>query len=88
MEEIIRGSGKNIANLKKSDIWEYGKAIGMKKVTKANKWEEQGDGSYKMIGEVWVDENGEEVDTTGFHVVESQSGEAQAYARSVAERLH
>jgi len=88
-EEIITGfSNKDIGQHRPGDVWKYGEKAGWKSVTKANKWEQQPDGQYKMTGEVWVDENGDEVDTTGFHVVESQSGEAKAFARSVAEKLH
>ena len=84
-KEMIREFGG--ANSKPSDVWQYGKIRGLKSVTKAFKWEQQPDGGHKMIGEVWVDENGVEVDTTGFIVVESTGGEAKAFARSVAERL-
>ena len=88
--EIVRGitKGKNISDLKKKDVWEYGQVAGFTKVTKANKWEEQPDGSYKMVGEVWVNEKGEEIDTSGYAIVESESEGAVAFAKSVAERLH
>jgi len=88
-QEMLRGlGGKKTVARAKGDIWQYGDAVGLRKVVKADKWAEQEDGSYKMVGQVWVDEDGKEVSLDGFAVVESSSEDAKAFAQSVSEKLH
>lgn len=74
----------------KRDVWEYGEVVGFKKITKAEKWQEpdKPGGKGVFLGHVWVDEEGKEVDTSGYVIIESQHGEAKAFSKKVRERLH
>lgn len=75
--------GKAAAQVR-SDVWEYGKVRGAKQVFQANKFDQD---TGEFIETVWIDEKGNEVDTTGFIPVESHHKEAQVKASSVFENL-
>jgi hypothetical protein len=67
----------------KSDIWNYGHTTGMPKVTRAEKWQTNDDGTSEFLGYVYVDEQGKEVDISGYHFVASHRQEADQITRDV-----
>lgn len=91
MEQILDGvKAGGFAARGKRDIWEYGEAIGLKTITKAEKWaepERPGEKG-KFLGHVWVDDSGNEVDTSGYIIIETEHEGAKAFSKRVRERLH
>ena len=69
-------------HLKKSDVWEYGKAIGARKVVQAY---ERDDRTGEILRKVFVDADTGEIveDTEGYRFISSQHAEA----KQAAERI-
>lgn len=88
-EKLVHGASKGFSQASKRDIWEYGKLRGLKTVIRAEKWQEGENGSRgKFLGYVWVDESGQEVDVSGYQVIETHHEGAKVVAQKVRERLH
>jgi hypothetical protein len=77
-------AGGNAAAQVRSDIWEYGKVRGAGQVFEAMKWDEV---TGQQIGIVYIDQDGAEVDVSGYVLVKSNHEEARAKASSVFENL-
>lgn len=87
-DKLAHGA-KGLSRTEKRDIWEYGRLRGFQTIVRAERWEEGENGEKgKFLEYVWVDENGQEVDTSGYQVIETHHEGAKVVAQMVRERLH
>ena len=73
-------AGKDPGKLRKRDPWEYGKVTGAQVVYRMAELDSD---TGKLIKYIYVDENGERVDTDGYVVVPTSHPEAIAQAEKV-----